>query len=376
MGGIAGMVILTLAPIFMAFLDDGPNYVKVAAFLHPAYAIVATTADARFFGVFAEKWSWLTSFLSSMAFSLVLLGFASRRLTTLSRRVPRPPLIRRMFEGLDRYFSNHRLGISIWRSKSTVWDWNPLLWKELRYRMTGRLHYVIRIFVGILVVFAVLFFFMGENVLRSEFHLTGYTLLTVLMVLASMGAGATSFTREKELRQWDMLRTIPVHPESMVRAKLGGGLASLVPFAGLYALGGLGIIAMSSIRQGHRDDGVAWTLIVSTACFCTFLVSLGLYLSARFDTTKKALGWTLAAAVFILILIPILVSLADLSRDEDRFILAWTNPFYHVSALSMYGWERRDGNYIGGVFGHALIYLSLSAILVRRCVARIRMATV
>jgi hypothetical protein len=324
----------------------------------------------------AAQFSWLTSFVAVAIFSYLLLWSASLRLSALSRRTPRPPWIRRLFERLDRYFANHPLGIPIWRSRSSVWDWNPLLWKELRYRMTGRIHYTLRILVVFLILFACLISIVGENLARSEFHVTAYTLLTFLVVLASMGAGATAFTREKELRQWDMLRTIPVDGASMVGAKLAGGFVSLLPFAALYAMGGILIIVMSGVRGntylGARGEGAAWTLILSTAAFSTFLVSLGLYFSARLDTTKKAFGWTLAVALFILILIPVLLSLMEASRATEQFILSVTNPFFHVRAL--YGWWGSDELFLQGAIGHVLIYLLLSAILVRRSIVRIRKA--
>jgi len=376
LGGIAGMVLLVLCPVFLSFLTGEPGPISAAAWVHPVYALAATTSGGRIFGGGADKWSWLTSFVSVAVFSYLMLGFAALRLTTLSRRVPRPPWVRRLFEGLDRYFANHRLGIPIWRSRSDVWDWNPLLWKELRFRMTGRLHYTIRILVILLLIGGALITIVGENLLRSEFHLTAYTLLTVLVLLASMGAGATAFAREKELRQWDMLRTIPVDAPSMVGAKLAGGFVSLLPFAALYAMGGLLIILMSGARgysyYRYRDEGYAWTLILSTVSFSTFLVSLGLYLSARLDTTKKAFSGTLAAALIILILVPILLSLMESSRDTAGFILAVTNPFFHVRALS--GMWGRNEMFTQGTVGHLLIYSALSAILVRKCIKRIRMA--
>ena len=375
LGGIAGMVILILCPVFLSFQTRDPWPISAAAWVHPVYALAATTSGGRIFGGGADTWSWLTSFCSVVAFSYLMLVFAARRLTTLSRRVPRPPLARRIFEGLDRYFANHPLGVPIWRSRSNVWDWNPLLWKELRFRMTGRLHYTIRILVLLLLVGAALISIVGEGLVRSEFHLVAYTLLTVLVLLASMGAGATAFAREKELHQWDMLRTIPVDAPSMVGAKLAGGFVSLLPFAALYAMGGLLIIVMSGARgysYSYRDEGYAWTLILSTVSFSMFLVSLGLYLSARLDTTKKAFSGTLAVALIILILVPILLSFMEASRPTERFILAVTNPFFHVRALA--GMWGRDDLFAQGTVGHVLIYSAMSAILLRLCVARIRKA--
>ena len=81
-------------------------------------------------------------------------------------------MLRRLFEWLDGVFEQSPLGMKVIRERKAVWDGNPLLWKELHFRITGKLRYFLRIalvIVFLLVVVTVLF--MGDLALHSRsFH--------------------------------------------------------------------------------------------------------------------------------------------------------------------------------------------------------------
>ena len=112
--------------------------------------------------------------------------------------------------------------------------------------------------------------------------------------------------------------------------------------------------------------------------FCLFLISVGMTLSIRSSTTRKASGGTIGIGMAVLVGIPIaLWTLAVMTRGAvfdgrhsiGQTILEITDPFFYMGYLRPGGY-RYDEFPIGSLFGTVLLYGISSIVMLARLADR------
>jgi ABC-type transport system involved in multi-copper enzyme maturation permease subunit len=375
------MVAYGLLPVLVAALMDNNSQrqavIAESSWFHPFYALTFSLTGPGMFGRPGLEWAWIGASVSSLLLALLFLTGAARRVTKLSKIEPKPPLVRRIFEGLDRVFERSPLGFKLWVERGGVWDSNPFLWKEMRSRLTGKFRYFTRIGVLFLVGFAILITVLADDLADRDTIVAIYTILMILLMLASVGAGSGAFTQEKEDQKWDILLTTPMQPGSILRAKLAGAVAGV-----LHLVLMIGIFSV--VARLFTHDPTRWwseqalerayaPLVVSTLIFSFFTISAGLLFSLWVRNTRKAYALTLLVVIVCLALFPVLLAVHAVVTNPHRgwsdihtLMIRATNPFAQLEGV--YGWRASEA--WGGLMGHALVYLPLAGICLALCISR------
>ncbi len=176
-----------------------------------------------------------------------------------------------------------------WRS---VWQDNPLLWKEFTLRPALRLSEGSRTTAYVLLT---ILFFVTWIIGRGghEFFLPWAAFFT----LAALVSGSLLFAPEKENRQWLLLLSTPVTPSQIIRAKLIGGL--VYPEAAGLAL--LYLLALVAWLGGRSSN---FLLVAAAATlFILFAYSLSAAASLRAKTARGAFLFA-AGVVALLVVAP------------------------------------------------------------------------
>ncbi len=172
---------------------------------------------------------------------------------------------------------------------------SPIVWKELRKPLFSRrrrslLTYALLAIVaaGVLLVPLLL----GAGVAAGPYIL-GYALYVLFIIHLAASAGA-AVTSEREARTWPILLTTPLENRQIIKGKAMGlfrrNLPLLAPLPVLYALG----ILVAPGPGGAVQLYLFSVLIVAVGLVgtTTFLLGVGLYLSARLRKTTAAVAAT------------------------------------------------------------------------------------
>ncbi len=207
---------------------------------------------------------------------------------------------------------------------------SPILVKEMGGRMRSAQAYTaLTIYLAVASSLAVLIYLVGvsgsprtvggtSGVGQVVFYfLVGMQLLLVIFVAPAFAAGAVSFEREN--KTFDVLRTTPLTPAQIVRAKLIAALG----FTLLLLFATLPLFSLAFLLGGvePRQLIIALCGVLASALLYTLLA---LYLSARFKTTVGAMLSTYAVVLGIVVGIP-LAALIGVST-VDRALVAVYSP--------------------------------------------------
>jgi hypothetical protein len=183
-----------------------------------------------------------------------------------------------------------------WRS---VWEGNPLLWKEFTLRPALRIRedWRARSYVFLYFIFLVSWIATAVHDSAGFFPLWG----SFFVIVAIVG-GSLLFAPEKEGRQWLLLLSTPVTPAQIVRAKLLCGL--IFP----EALGMILLYVLAlAVWLGFQIMEVAISLIAASTLFLFFCYCLSAAASLRVRTARTAFVFT-AGVVALLVTLPPLLS--------------------------------------------------------------------
>jgi ABC-type transport system involved in multi-copper enzyme maturation permease subunit len=207
-----------------------------------------------------------------------------------------------------------------WRS---VWENNPLLWKEFTLRPALRIRedWRARSYIVLYFLFLVSWIVTGYNRGAGFFPLWGS-----FFVVVAIAAGCLLFAPEKKGRQWMVLLSTPVTPAEIVRAKLLGGL--LFPEAlGLILLYVLAIAAWVGMERFEFIGA----MMIGSSLFLLFCYALSAAASLRVRTARTAFLFT-AGVVAALVTLPPLLSGAFRPLAGFRPSI-WTQVWIWVEAL-------------------------------------------
>jgi ABC-type transport system involved in multi-copper enzyme maturation permease subunit len=290
--------------------------------------------------------------LFHLLLSLLCLGWATYRLRPQAlKEASEVPRIRR---GILRLMPRPRVG-----------QW-PMIWKEVFVERGFRLHWLVRIVVGVLIIASflpvagIVINFSGFS--RStwgdpwqrfreainvweRFAATGVSCL-MLVSVAVRAAGSISGERDKQT--FDELLTSPLGSDAILCGKWLGSLCS-VRWAWLWLLA---IWCTTGLALAIHPLAILLQ-IMAWCVYAAFLTNLGLWFSMTCRTTLRAIVWTLASALGLafghwliwILLIPLLLGRNTLSLDWlAKFQTGLTPPFAMAISFSfsLFAEDRSD----------------------------------
>lgn len=306
--------------------------------LNPAFLMGEVLEEGKGgLGWLEPEWVMCGAFCAALSMAFVLM--AARRTARLGLRTPSLPLLPRLLKALDLLFSRiNPGGIIVGRRRTGPYDGNPLLWKELYFRATGRLRYFTRIALVLMLLAAIVMRASGTSILEPEFYLPAAALAGIFLLLSVIGAGSTTFTKEKEEGKWESLLATPLTAPQFVFAKLAGALVAASPALLLYLLSLVPLFAAAVLLGGARSTVDIVIFLFVTLLFVMFAILASSWFSLWCSTTRKAFGLSMSLVLFILAGFPILLGIAgallDLRGGESiEFLFYSTNPCAYFELL-------------------------------------------
>jgi ABC-type transport system involved in multi-copper enzyme maturation permease subunit len=233
-----------------------------------------------------------------------------------------------------------------------MYSLNPILIKEMRTRMRGRLAFIV-LTTYVFVLFVLMLVQMG----------------LVCLVAPTFSASAISSEREQET--FDLLVASLARPSTIVIGKVGAALSYLLvimlcsmPVVALaYSLGGVAL----------RDLAISYLLmLVACVAFC----SLSFLWSCLIRRGVMAIVMSLVSVFFLVVALPLLgLAFMGLSANFGGgptsntvvnivFLMLRINPFASISYLLVPGIPKPQGLWVSGIpfwVSQVIFYLLLTA---------------
>jgi len=257
-----------------------------------------------------------------------------------------------------------------WRS---VWEGNPLVWKEFTLRPALRIRedWRARSYIFLYFIFMVSWVVTAFQDGAGFFPLWGS-----FFILVAVAGGSLLFAPEKEGRQWLLLLSTPVTPAQIVRAKLFCGL--IFPEAlGMIVLYGLAIAAW----LGFQRLEVLADLSFAATLFLLFSYALAAAASLRVRTARTAFLFS-AGIVAVLVTLPPLVSgafrpPAGAPASIGTELWDWVEALDPVMVFDRFltgprGSYRVSEEAMGALLRYYAVYLPLTLLLPVEMVLRFR----
>lgn len=316
----------------------------------------------------------LATAAASLLATLLILNAAVRQVRIRSGAIPGKEVHERELRTLaldelrERRGSRPTQVLLRWRS---VWEGNPLLWKEFTLRPALRIRedWRARSYV------AVYFLFLLSWVLTSFRSGAGFfALWGSFFTLVSIAGGCLLFAPEKEGKQWLLLLSTPVTPVEIVRAKLLAGL--LFPEALGILL--LYVLSIAAWVGGRRMEVIAGLLGASTL-FLAFCYALSAAASLRVRTARTAFLFT-GGIVACLVTLPPLLSgalrpLAGGGPSAWAELWSWIEALDPVTVFDRFTASPRhllEADAVEGLTRFFILYLPVTLLLPVEMVLRFR----
>lgn len=364
---ISSVVILSLysiAPAFLMSLARGGSemiLLGVIACLHPAWAL-GMVMMSGFAPTQLPVETWMIAVPVSFAQALLLVWLAGRRLRVLlESRSTLTKLETLLFPGMPPSASSP--------GHPPVWERWPLLWKELRSgsgsRLGRRFRIALAIFLCVLAPLS-LIFSSGERYWVAVLVWLG----GLLLLLLAVGAGAALFVKEKEERKWDILLTTPLSTSQILLSKLLGGLADLLPLAGIL------LLVTTAVSLAMGAEFWAWAVILLTVALPILLIyTLSALISLRAPTLRRAFSNAFGGMLFLYFLLPFLLMLlyfVIIRSGNSDAIFYLISPAPYLAEFS--GWvgypgDRPLGSRLLQRIDQLLFFAGLHLTLILTCMA-------
>ncbi|HLG42652.1 MAG TPA: hypothetical protein VI643_04745 [Planctomycetota bacterium] len=362
-----GLPILVFMLVFfwMYGLDSPGRGWEAVMLYNPSLVMANTLYGLRGGPNIGVDHAWLWCSLIQVGVAGIALWLAARRTAKLGLLEPKPPALRRVFESMDRFLARiNPWGITFGGRRRGPYDGNPLLWKELNFRMTGRLRYLTRIVLGLLLVSAIVIRLAGMSIIDDEFYLGAIAVTGILLLLAAIGAGSGAFTKEKEEGKWDILLTTPMRAPHFVFGKLAGAMTTIAPALVVFLVS-CSLPVVASMGHGASTYYIIPFLLVC-GTFLVFVVMSGMFFSLWLPNSRGSFGLCLLVVIFLLALLPLMTvilseALDVIDREPAEGLIYITNPAIHfelVFSMRRYWGEPDSLDYAPGF---VFIYLAASA---------------
>jgi len=342
-----------------------PGWAPVMIY-NPSIAMASTLYGARGGPPIDVDYPWLWCSLIQIGVAAIALWLAARRTAKLALLEPKPPALRRIFESIDRFLARiNPWGITFGGRRRGPYEGNPLLWKELNFRMTGRLRYLTRIVLGLMLLAAIIIRMAGVSIIDDEFYMIAVAATGILLVLVAIGAGSGAFTKEKEEGKWDILLTTPMRGRHFVFGKLAGAATTLAPALVVFLLSCV-LPVVAAMGRGETASYIVPFLLVCGS-FVLFVVMSGMFFSLWLANSRRSFGLCLLVVIFLLVLFPFLTMILSnaldlVDRDAGEGMIYVTNPAIHFELVFSMGryWYWREPDSLDYVPAFVILYLAAS----------------
>jgi len=272
-------------------------------------------------GVFAHPGGFTTA-AGAIVLTAVFLGRAVHQIRLRTGAIPGPADLARerrtlaLDERREQRNSRPVRVLMRWRS---VWDDNPLLWKEFTLRPALRMREDWRARCYILLFF----FFISTWVATGFGAVEGFfAIWGTFFVIVALSSGCMLFAPEKENRQWLLLLSTPVSAAQIVRAKLVCGLI----FPEALGLILLYLLALIAGLAGRPLDAIL-RFAGGASLFLLFCYALAAAASLRALTSRSAFVFS-GCVVAALLTVPGLLSGA--LRPPESQLTPLAGEFWNV----------------------------------------------
>jgi ABC-type transport system involved in multi-copper enzyme maturation permease subunit len=188
----------------------------------------------------------------------------------------------------------------------------------------------------------------------------------LVAMLAAVVASHAAIAGERDRRSWDLLQVAPVTQYQIVFGKFRG-VASLIL---AIQAGFLPLVLMSQIfGQDHQNFGITLLLEAVCAASSAFCAAFTISLSARLKNANAALVGSIASAVGLYGILPLLATVLAsnslVGPEIIAYFLAYYHPLYLLAQFVNPGhiWQPHIGLQI---FAMIAGYLSCSVLILAR----------
>jgi ABC-2 type transport system permease protein len=270
-----------------------------------------------------------------------------------------------------------------------MYSLNPILIKEMRTRMRGKLAFFVLTSYVLVLSGVILLYFLGlRGSSAAVFNSAGFWLTFVLM-LVQMGLiclvaptfSASAISSEREQETFDLLVASLARPWTIVIGKVGAALSYLL----VILLGSMPVVALAYSLGGValRDLAISYLLmLVACIAFC----SLSFLWSCLIRRGVLAIMMSLVTVFFLVVALPLLaLAFMGLSvnfgggRPSSTvvnivFVMLRINPFASISYLLVPGIPKPQGLWMSSVpfwVSQVIFYLLLTALCLFLSVKRL-----
>lgn len=266
---------------------------------------------------------------------------------------------------------------------------NPILIKEMRTRMRGKLAFFVLTAYVLVLSGVILLYFLGmRNAPPASFNSAGF-LLTCFLIAVQMGLicliaptfSASAISSEREQETFDLLVASLARPWTIVVGKLGAALSYLL----VILLGSMPIVAVAYSLGGValRDLAISYLLmLVACVAFC----SLSFMWSCLIRRGVFAIMMSLVTVFFLVVAMPLLgLAFMGLTtyfgggRPSQTvvnilFVMLRINPFASLLYLLVPSIPKPQGLWMSGIpfwVSQMIFYLLLTALCLFLSVKRL-----
>ncbi len=246
---------------------------------------------------------------------------------------------------------------------------NPLLAKERYTSLANRGTTTIRILytVSTLAVIAGAFVAALSDTFNAHENILTFLAIETFLLLGIVPIFvATTFSKEIEWGNWDMLRMTLLTPQDVVWGKFLGALHGLALPVGALLLGVLPLLECVFRQPRAADTLVLGLLLLASAI--VYFCALSMTAAIRRTRSLPALISTYVIGAVLLFLVPVgFIAWGELIEKDARFAQA-----YWLSPATVFLADLWAGEFIvfNNVLAQCLILLFVSALLLRWTVAR------
>ncbi|MCK6579296.1 MAG: hypothetical protein L6Q98_14490 [Anaerolineae bacterium] len=220
---------------------------------------------------------------------------------------------------------------------------NPVMLKELRGRMRGfRAFAVISIYLGLMGAIALLLYLVFGSFARGTgsaaageigrvlfFGIAAIELLLILFIAPAFTAGA--ITGERERQTYDLLQTTLLAKATFVIGKLEAALSYIV----LLLLSGIPLQSLAFLFGGISEAEIALSVLLLLVT-AVLLGTVGIYFSAALPRTLVASARAYGAALAVMFIVPVVISVIVNILNDLLFIRQGALPSPPMEALLRY----------------------------------------
>lgn len=180
---------------------------------------------------------------------------------------------------------------------------NPLLEKELRTRLRGRVIFIIQNIYLFIIAGAIFFILLGEGALKGMGWAVGRSLFSFLtgfqaflLSLISVSLAASAITLEKAQKTYDMLLITPLRHHQIIQTKL----VTSVSYVFVLLTISIPLICLSYILGGISSGEIFWAYLITFLAIFLF-GSIGVWSSTLFERSQASVPISIIIAAFFLL---------------------------------------------------------------------------